>query len=94
MQTTKMWDGDILTNPPYKYAKELRFAVILNGFMTNYFQRSDAFMKKKKINPQEFDCGCCGNQIYKSRLRDEVKCCYCGYINHVGKYTGRRKRLG
>lgn len=63
-------------------------------FMTNYFQRSDAFMKKKKINPQEFDCGCCGNQIYKSRLRDEVKCCYCGYINHVGKYTGRRKRLG
>ena len=22
MQTTKMWDGDILTNPPYKYAKE------------------------------------------------------------------------
>lgn len=37
-------------------------------------------MKKKKINPQEFDCGCCGNQIYKSRLRDEVKCCYCGYI--------------
>ena len=29
-------------------------------------------MKKKKINPQEFDCGCCGNQIYKSRLRDEV----------------------
>ena len=39
-------------------------------------------MKKKKINPQEFDCGCCGNQIYKSRLRDEVKCCYCGYINH------------
>ncbi len=30
-------------------------------------------MKKKKINPQEFDCGCCGNQIYKSRLRDEVK---------------------
>lgn len=30
----------------------------------------------------------------KSRLRDEVKCCYCGYINHVGKYTGRRKRLG
>lgn len=45
-------------------------------------------MKKKKINPQEFDCGCCGNQIYKSRLRDEVKCCYCGYINHVGKYTG------
>lgn len=51
-------------------------------------------MKKKKINPQEFDCGCCGNQIHKSRLRDEVKCCYCGYINHVGKYTGRRKRLG
>lgn len=47
-------------------------------------------MKKKKINPQEFDCGCCGNQIYKSRLRDEVKCCYCGYINHVGKYTGMR----
>lgn len=68
--------------------------MILNGFMTNYFQRSDAFMKKKKINPQEFDCGCCGNQIYKSRLRDEVKCCYCGYINHVGKYAGRRKRLG
>ena len=27
-------------------------------------------MKKKKINPQEFDCGCCGNQIYKSRLRE------------------------
>lgn len=69
-------------------------AVILNGFTTNYFQRSDSIMKKKKINPQEFDCGCCGNQIYKSRLRDEVKCCYCGYINHVGKYTGRRKRLG
>ena len=22
LQTTKMWDGDILTNPPYKYAKE------------------------------------------------------------------------
>ena len=22
MQTTEMWDGDILTNPPYKYAKE------------------------------------------------------------------------
>lgn len=50
-------------------------------------------MKKKKINPQEFDCGCCGNQICKSRLRDEVKCCYCGYINHVGKYV-RRKRNG
>ena len=29
-------------------------------------------MKKKKINPQEFDCGCCGNQIYKSRLRDQI----------------------
>ena len=22
LQTTEMWDGDILTNPPYKYAKE------------------------------------------------------------------------
>lgn len=22
LQTTSMWDGDILTNPPYKYAKE------------------------------------------------------------------------
>ena len=22
LQTTEIWDGDILTNPPYKYAKE------------------------------------------------------------------------
>lgn len=51
-------------------------------------------MKQIKRNPLAFDCECCGNQIYKSRIHDAVKCCYCGYINHVGKYEGRRKRFG
>lgn len=51
-------------------------------------------MKKIKVNPRAFDCECCGNQIYKSSLRDTVKCCYCGYINHVGKYERRRKKRG
>lgn len=50
--------------------------------------------KRQKINPKAFDCECCGNQIYKSSLHDAVKCCYCGYINHVGKYEGRRKKRG
>lgn len=34
MQTTEMWDGDILTNPPYKYAKEFiehAMTIIPNG---------------------------------------------------------------
>lgn len=49
-------------------------------------------MKQIKRNPQEFDCECCGNPIYKSRVRDDVKCCWCGYINNVGKFVGGRKR--
>ena len=50
-------------------------------------------MKKNKVNPKEFDCQRCGNQIYKSRLCVDVKWCFCGYVNHVGKYV-RRKRNG
>ena len=48
-------------------------------------------MKKNKVNPKEFDCQRCGNQIFKSRLRDDVKCCFCGYVNHVGKYVMRKR---
>lgn len=50
--------------------------------------------KRQKINPKAFDCERCGNQIYKSSIHDAVKCCYCDYINHVGKYEGRRKNSG
>lgn len=48
-------------------------------------------MERNNRNPQECDCEQCGNPIYKSRARDEVKCCWCGYINRVGKYVGGRK---
>lgn len=47
--------------------------------------------RNQKINPKAFDCECCGNQIYKSEVHEAVKCCYCGYINHIGKYERRKK---
>ena len=50
-------------------------------------------MQTKK-NPKQFDCEQCGNQLFKSRLRDDVRCCYCGYINRIGKFKGGSKEHG
>lgn len=47
-------------------------------------------MKQNKKKSKEFDCEQYGNMIFRSRFRDEVKCCWCGYINNAGRYTGRR----
>lgn len=45
--------------------------------------------RNKKRPPHEFDCEQCGNPLYKSRVKDSIRCCYCGYVNEVGRYRGR-----
>lgn len=51
-------------------------------------------MRQIKRNPQEFDCERCGNPLMKSRIKDGVKCRWCGYINVVGKFEGKGRRSG
>lgn len=43
-------------------------------------------------NPKIFDCGQCGNPLYKSSVRESVRCCYCGYVNNIGRFTGKKRK--
>lgn len=42
-------------------------------------------------NPKMFDCEQCGNPLYKSSVRESVRCCYCGYVNNIGRFKGGKK---
>lgn len=43
-------------------------------------------------NQKMFDCEQCGNPLYKSSSRDNVRCCYCGYVNYIGKFDANKKK--
>lgn len=45
----------------------------------------------KASNQKIFDCEQCGNPLYKSAVKDSVRCCYCGYVNRIGRFQSNKR---